>query len=182
MQVSGAAPYNCSMPQINQPVPDFELPDLEGRPQSPGRYRGRIVIVNFWSCECAHSERTDHTLGDALAQWGDQVVLLNVAPNTNETPEAIRAVAQERQLSTVLLDTQQAAADLYGVEITPDTFVIDRQGILRYQGPVDDVAYRQRTPTRFYVEEAVEALLEGRMPAVQEHPPFGCAVVRGIWC
>jgi peroxiredoxin len=182
MQACRPAPYNGSMPQINQPAPDFELPDLDGNRHSTGSFRGRIVIVNFWSCECAHSERTDHTLGSALTHWGDQVVLLNVAPNTNETPEAIRAVAQERGISTVLLDTGQAAADLYGVEITPHTFVIDRQGILRYQGPVDDVAYRQRTPTRFYVEEAVEALLEERMPEVQEQPPFGCAIVRGIWC
>jgi hypothetical protein len=52
--------------------------------------------------------------------------------------------------------------------------------VLRYQGPVDDVAYRQRTPTRFYVEEAVEGLLAGRLPEVQVRPPFGCATVREI--
>jgi len=137
------------MPEINQPAPAFELPNLNGRLESPGMYRGRIVIVNFWSCECAHSERTDRSLGAACVQWGDEVVLLNVAPNTNETPEAIRETAASRHLSTVLLDTGNVAADIYGVEITPHVFVIDRQGILRYQGPVDDVAYRQRTPTRF---------------------------------
>jgi hypothetical protein len=43
---------------------------------------------------------------------------------------------------------------------------------------VDDVTFRQRRPTRFYVDEAVEALLAERLPPVAETPAFGCAVVR----
>lgn len=180
MRAFGAESYNCRMPAINQPPPDFRLPDLHGAYYSPGQYRGRIVIVNFWSCECAHSERTDRTLGSSCVQWGDEVHLFNIAPNRNETIQAIRETASARHLRVVLVDADHAVADLYGVEITPHSFVIDRDGILRYQGPVDDVAYRQRTPTRFYVEEAVEALLAGRLPEVQERPPFGCAIVREI--
>ncbi len=71
-------------------------------------------------------------------------------------------------------------ADLYEAQTTPHAFVIDRQGVLRYAGAVDNVAFRQRTATRFYVEEAVEALLEGRQPPVSEQPPFGCAITRFI--
>ena len=56
--------------------------------------------------------------------------------------------------------------------------MIDRLGILRYAGAVDNVAFRQRTATRFYVEEAVEALLEERLPPTPEQPPFGCAITR----
>lgn len=180
MQAFGAASYNYGMLHINRPTPDFTLPDLDGRNHSPGKHLGRIVIVNFWSCECMHSERTDRSLGASSLQWGDEVVLLNIASNQNEAIEAMREVAGARGLSTVLLDANHAVADLYSVEITPHTFVIDREGILRYQGPVDDVAYRQRTPSRFYVDEAVEALLAGRLPEVQERPPFGCAIVREI--
>ncbi|MBK7316728.1 redoxin domain-containing protein [Candidatus Villigracilis affinis] len=55
--------------QINQSAPDFELPDLDGNLHRLSHYRGRIVIVNFWSCECPHSERTDKAIdhGDAYA-------------------------------------------------------------------------------------------------------------------
>jgi hypothetical protein len=56
--------------------------------------------------------------------------------------------------------------------------VIDQAGLLRYQGAVDDVTFRQRTPTRYYLREAVEALLAGRQPQPQETPPYGCTVVR----
>jgi hypothetical protein len=80
----------------------------------------------------------------------------------------------------LLLDRAAAVADLYEARSTPQAFVVDEQGLLRYQGAVDDVALRQRAPTRFHVEAAVEALLEGRLPEVQERPAFGCAIVRFI--
>jgi hypothetical protein len=69
-------------------------------------------------------------------------------------------------------------ADLYQALTTPHVFVIDRDGILRYAGAVDDVSFRQRRPTRFYLDEAVEALLDGQLPAVAETPAYGCTIVR----
>ena len=44
---------------LNESAPDFELPDLKGIPHRLNNYRGRIIIMNFWSCECPQSERTD---------------------------------------------------------------------------------------------------------------------------
>jgi len=172
--------YNGRMPQINQPAPDFELPDLDGVCRRLSDYRGRIVVVNFWSSECPHSVRTDRSLMSAFVQWEEQVVLLTVASNLNETVQQMAREARARRLPVLLLDRAAAVANLYEVEINPHAFVVDAQGILRYQGAVDDVAPRQRAPTRFLVEAAVEALLEGRLPEVQERPAFGCAIVRFI--
>lgn len=166
------------MPETNRPAPDFELPDLNGGRHRLSDYRGRIAVVNFWSCECPHSERTDRSMMATFIQWNDEVVMLTIASNRSESVEMIREAARERRLPLVLLDPEHAVADLYEAQATPHAFVIDRQGILRYHGAVDDVAFRQRTATRFYVEEAVETLLEGRLPAIQESPAFGCAIVR----
>ena len=163
---------------LNQPPPEFTLPDLDGRIHMLSDYRGRIVIVNFWSAECPHSERFDRDITTCLAQWGDSVALLSIASNANE-PEGILAVAaRRRKVLVVLTDADQSVADRYGAQTTPHAFVIDRQGILRYRGAVDDVTFRQREPTRFYLQEAIEALLEDRLPEVTEAQPFGCAIVR----
>ncbi len=89
-----ARSYNEGMPELDRPAPDFELPDLEGIFHSLYDYRGKIVVVNFWSCECPHSERTDRSLMACLVQWEDQVALLNVASNRNEEPEALKEAAQ----------------------------------------------------------------------------------------
>jgi hypothetical protein len=69
-------------------------------------------------------------------------------------------------------------AGRYGAQTTPHAFLIDRQGILRYRGAVDNVSFRERKPTRFYLQEAVEALLAGQLPEVTEVQPFGCTIVR----
>ncbi len=113
-----------------------------------------------------------------LVQWNEDVVLLSVAANSIEAPEALAEAARHRHLPTVLMDSTHHVADLYDAQTTPHAFVIDREGILRYAGAVDNVSFRLRRPTRFYLDEAVEAILAGRLPEVRETPAFGCAIVR----
>ena len=165
--------------QINQSAPDFELPDLDGNLHRLSHYRGRIVIVNFWSCECPHSERTDKAIMAMLMQWRD-VVMLSIASNRSENVEALKTAAEARRLPTVLLDANCRVADLFEAQTTPHVFVIDREGILRYRGSVDDFTFRNRIPTRFYLDLAVESLLNGQLPALAESPAYGCAIVREI--
>ena len=115
-----------------------------------------------------------------LVQWGQDVQLLSIAANRNESAQIVADAARARRLPTVLLDEEHVVADLYEAVTTPHVFVVDREGILRYRGAVDDVTFRQRKATRFYLEEAVEALLHGRVPELQETPAYGCTIVREI--
>ncbi len=166
--------------QINQPVPDFELPDLNGKTHRLSDYHGRIVIVNFWSYECPHSERTDKAILSMFVQWQDDVTMLSVASNRNESAEALKEAAESRRLPNVLHDADCRMADLFDAQTTPHVFVIDREGILRYRGAVDDVTFRQRKPARFFLDEAVESLLAGQLPTLTESPAYGCAIVREV--
>ncbi|MBV6395311.1 MAG: Thiol-disulfide oxidoreductase ResA [Anaerolineales bacterium] len=164
--------------QLDRPAPDFALHDLAGRLHRLSDYRGRIVIVNFWSADCPHVARTDAWMLAALARWGAEVALLSIASNENESAAEVESAARGRGLFPVLLDAGHAAADRYQAQVTPQVSVVDREGILRYHGAVDNVNLRQRHATRFFLEEAVEALLAGRLPALRETPAFGCALVR----
>ena len=166
--------------QLNQPAPDFELPDLEGNPHHLSDHRGKIVIVNFWSCECPHSERTDRSTMACLVQWGDDVAMLSIAANRSESISSVVGAVNARRLPKVLIDAEHIVADLYGAVSTPHVFVVDRNGILRYRGAVDDITFRQRKATRFFLKEAVDALLEGHLPARTETPAYGCTIVREI--
>ena len=166
--------------RINHPVPDFELPDLHSKPHRLSDYHGRIVIVNFWSCECPHSERTDKAIMSMFVQWQDDASMLTIASNRNETAEDVANVAEARRLPTVLRDANCEVADLFEAQTTPHVFVIDKDGILRYRGAVDDVTFRQRVPTRFFVDLVVESLLEGHLPALTESPAYGCTIVREV--
>jgi peroxiredoxin len=165
---------------LNESAPDFELPDLSGKLHRLSDARGKIVIVNFWSCECPHCERTDRALMAMSVQWAEEVVTLSIASNRNETIQSIEEAAKARRLLIVLIDADHFVADLYEAQTTPHVFVIDRNGILRYRGAVDDVTFRQRKAARFFLDEALEALLEGHFPALTETPAYGCTIVREI--
>ena len=164
--------------KLNESAPDFELPGLDGKIHRLSADRGKIVIVNFWSCECPHCERTDHALMAMFVQWAENVVILSIASNRSESIQSLEEAAKARRLPIVLIDAEHFVADLYEAQTTPHVFVMDRDGILRYRGAVDDVTFRQRKPTRFFLDEAVEALLKGHWPALTETPAYGCTIVR----
>jgi len=163
--------------EINRLAPDFSLPDFSGQTHRLSDYRGRIVIINFWSAECPHAERADREMLAYLKEWRERVVLLTVAANANESVEMIAAAAWTRNLPLVLRGGSQVL-DTYAAQTTPHLFVVDVDGILRYQGAFDDVTFRQRTSTRFYLKEAVETLLAGQNPDPAQTSPFGCSIVR----
>jgi hypothetical protein len=71
-------------------------------------------------------------------------------------------------------------ADLYEAVTTPHIFVVDRDGILRYRGAVDDVTFRQRKASRFFLDEVVGSLLNEQLPTLTETPAYGCTIVREI--
>ena len=172
------ARYNALV-KIDEPALDFELPDLDGINHRLMHLRGRIVVVNFWSCACPHVERTDRLIQDwSEAQWGRQVSIIRIASNASETHAALGEAATRARLPLVLLDAGHIVADRYDVQVTPQVFVIDPAGILRYRGAVDDTSFARRVPSRFYLAEAVEALLHGKPPALSETTPYGCAVIR----
>jgi thiol-disulfide isomerase/thioredoxin len=166
--------------QLNESVPDFELFDLQGNPHKLSDHRGKIVIINFWSAECPHSERTDRYIVSMLEKWNGDVELLSIAANRNEPLPMVEEAARTRRISKVLLDAKQVVADLYGAVTTPHAFVVDREGILRYRGAVDNITFRRREATRFFLQETIEALLAERLPGVGETPAYGCAIVREI--
>lgn len=161
-----------------QPAPDFQLKAPDGSSYRLCNFEGRILVLNFWSAECAASERVDKLLAPMLQRWGQRVALVCVASNTNETIAELASTAAQRSLPLVLIDEQHHTADLFAAQTTPHFFVIDPQGIVRYQGAFDDVTFRNRTPSQNFVEEAVEALLAGKLPKVTSTHSYGCAIVR----
>jgi peroxiredoxin len=162
----------------DQPAPSFTLPDLKGKLHSLDHYQGEVVVLNFWSAECPHAERADRELTSYLDQWDNQVTLISIASNVNESQELLQRVADERGLPLVLHDPSGQVADLYTAVTTPHLYVLDQDGIVQYQGAFDDVTFRQRTPSQLYLRQAVEAILAGRSPNPAQTSPYGCTIVR----
>ena len=106
--------------------------------------------------------------------------LIEIAANGNESAQLVEEAAKTRGIPKVLIDAQHVIADKYAAMTTPHVFVLDRAGILRYRGAVDDVTFRRREATQFFLRDAVEALLQEQVPELSETPAYGCTIVREI--
>lgn len=113
-------------------------------------------------------------------QAGEAIVVAAIASNRSETASQLAEAARSRAIPLVLRDHDGRVADVYDARTTPHVFLIDAGGILRYRGAVDPATARWTGASKAYLDEAVQALLAGQVPAVQETPVFGCAIIRYI--
>lgn len=121
----------------NRLAPDFELESLKGEKVRLSSYRGKVVILNFWTknCRpCLEEMPSLAELGKVLKDRKD-IVLLTIS--TDETAEDIkgtlRSVLQtDDPPFTVLVDSGAAIVrDKFGTTLYPETWFIDPQGIIR---------------------------------------------------
>src|SRR5262245_19089360 len=81
----------------------------------------------------------------------------------------------------VLQDVDLHLADSLGVEMTPESVVLDRKLEKQYQGPIDNQFKRGgnlQTPSESYLEDAIAAVVEGRDVDIAKRPTSGCRLMR----
>jgi len=74
-----------------------------------------------------------------------------------------------------LHDESQEVAAAYGARTTPDVFVLDADGRLRYRG-APDADYRDESQNASWLRDAIDAVLSGRDPDPAETDPVGCSI------
>ncbi len=165
---------------LNRFAPDFTLPPLTGGRFSLSEQRGNIVVLTFWSAECPWSRRADVLLVYRMPIWSAKGVrIVGVASNAGESENEILLEAENRGVKyPVVLDPEHRVADLYRAETTPQFFILDRKGVVRYAGALDDATFKRPRPKVIYVDRAVTAMLENHLPEPPATLPFGSSLVR----
>jgi peroxiredoxin len=116
-----------------EPAPDFELRTLDQTTVKLADYRGRVVFLNFWATNCEPCQREMPAFEAFMAQQPDDGPIV-LAVNMGETYDQTNAYLTERGISgfPVLLDVNYEVADQYGIGAIPVTYVIDKDGIIRF--------------------------------------------------
>jgi len=169
------------MPGTGDPAPAFTLPDVEGTMHEPGGAPATVVVFTCNHCPYALAWH-ERIVAVARDYAGRGVRVLAINSNDSEryprdSLQAMRTRAAQREFEGVpyLRDESQDVARAYDAETTPDVFVLDRDGLLRYRG-APDADYEDPTQNAAFVRAALDAVLDGRDPDPAQTPPVGCSI------
>jgi cytochrome c biogenesis protein CcmG/thiol:disulfide interchange protein DsbE len=139
-------PREVPSPLIGKPAPAFQLPQLH-QPQksfAPAELRGKVWILNVWASWCAAC-RDEHPVLTDLARSGIAPVYgLNYKDKRDEAIAWLKRFGDPYVVS--LVDPDGRVGIDYGVYGVPETYVIDKQGVIRYKriGPVTVEIVKQK--------------------------------------
>lgn len=163
---------------IGASAPAHELPDTEGNRHALHE-DGATTVVVFTCNHCPYALAWHDRLAGVADDY--DVRFLAVNPNDAErypsdSYDAMqKRVAEEGWSFPYLRDEDQEAARSFGAKTTPDVFVLDGEGRLRYRG-APDADHRDPSLEAAWLREALDALLAGEEIARPETDPVGCSV------
>jgi peroxiredoxin len=137
-----------SKPKIGSPVPDFELPTLDGKKVSVSRLRGKSVVLNFWASWCASCIVEMPLLQTASEKHPDDLKVLAI--NIEEPASTVDAYTKKYPFKLpILLDLDGKVAHNFGVFAYPTSIFIDKEGIIRsqYVGQLDEIQLQKKLET-----------------------------------
>lgn len=132
-------PREVPSPLIGKPAPSFSAPQLHHPEQnfSPEQFKGKVWLLNVWASWCV-SCRAEHQVINQFAKSGlVAIVGLNYKDEAEDARQWLGMLGNPYQLS--VMDRDGKIGLDWGVYGVPETFVIDKKGVVRHKhiGPVD---------------------------------------------
>ena len=120
----------------NRLAPDFELPSIDGKKVKLSDYRGKVVILNFWTKSCGPCLQEMPSLA-ALAQLVNErsdmrVVTISTDPTAADVKATLKSVLAGPIPFQVLVDPDaDVVKGKFGTDLYPETWFIDPRGVIR---------------------------------------------------
>jgi len=131
-------PHEIPSPLINRQAPEFHLPELHDptRIFSPRQMRGKVWLLNTWASWCISCREEHPVLSDLSRTESVPILGLNYKDKRNDALLALDELGNPYALS--VLDSDGRVGIDYGVYGVPETYLIDKDGVIRYKriGPI----------------------------------------------
>lgn len=169
------------MTAIGERAPSLSLPDTSDVAHELDAAPATVVVFTCNHCPYALAWH-ERIIEVARDYAGRGVRMLAINPNDagrypRDSAQAMRARVERGEFAAVpyLRDESQDVARAYDALRTPDVFVLDGDGILRYRG-APDADYDDPSQNAAWLRAALDAVLAGRAPDPAETTPVGCSV------
>jgi len=119
-------------PHVGTVAPDFSLKDLSGKSVHLSELRGEVVLLNFWATWCPPCQEEVPSLSRlnaAMTGKGFRMLTVSIDDGGSKAVESFFQRTGYR-LPT-LLDSDGTVGKMYGITGVPETFILDRQGVVR---------------------------------------------------
>jgi len=112
-------------------APDFTVKDLEGKEVTLSSLKGSVVLVNFWATWCPPCKEeipSMITLNKAMSGKAFRMLAISIDEGGKD---AVSTFFKGSRDLPSYLDSESAISQLYGTTGVPETFIVDKQGIIQ---------------------------------------------------
>jgi peroxiredoxin len=177
---ASAAKFNKKVDIGDKAAAWEDLKGTDGKTHSMDDYKNADVLVIAFSCNhCpvanAYEERFNK-LAETFAGRKVRMVAISVSEDDVDSLENMTQRAKDKGYKFAYLqDLSQDSARAYGALVTPHLYVLDKHRNIAYMGAFDD-SMNPAQVEKHYVQDAVQALLDGKQPEIKESLQFGCGI------
>jgi len=174
---------------VGKPAQGFTLPDSNGKDHSLSEYKGKIVVLEWLNHGCpfvkkhynsGNMQKLQKTYTEKGVIWFS---IISSAPGKQGycTPEEASEITKQKKAypTAVLLDPDGDVGKLYGAKTTPHMFIINSDGMLVYNGAIDDIRstkIEDISKAKNYAQIALDEVMAGKEVSIQTSQPYGCSV------
>lgn len=121
--------------RINEKAPSFTLPGVDDKPVSLSDYKGKVVFVNFWASWCGPCKQELPEINAFIDKYKDAdavVLAVNIDKKKSHAVDFLSNLPKISKKLIPVLDTDAKVIPLYGAAAMPTSFILDKQGVVRY--------------------------------------------------
>jgi peroxiredoxin len=165
--------------RVGAHVTDFQVRDLDGKAVSYSSLKGPVTVITFIATQCPVSNSYNRRMIDLYEDYtAKNVKFIFVNANRSEPASAVRDHARRVGFPfPVYKDPDNLVANRFDAQVTPESYVIDSTGVVRYHGAIDDSMVESRVHSRA-LRAALDSVLAGKSVPVTETKAFGCTIKR----
>lgn len=170
--------------KVGDTAADFKLKNIDGKKMSlKDLKKAKGYIVVFTCNHCPFSVANEDRLIALHAKYAPKgLPVIAINPNDavqypDDSFENMKVRAKDKKFEFAYLhDETQEIAKMYGATKTPHTFVLDKNRIVKYVGAIDDSPRDGEKVSKKYLEDALDAMLEGKEIANNSTKAVGCGI------
>lgn len=115
----------------DKPAPDFTLADMQGKKWILSQLKGQVVFVNFWATWCPPCREEMPSMQRLFAKLPQNKFKMLAVLNRDEPKLAVDFAGKLGLTMPILNDQDNAVGQLYGLTGVPETFIVDKKGVIR---------------------------------------------------